>query len=803
MGGRLSTKRSSSRKCSGKASIFELLLQLTKLEVTDTDSSELDEWMQQLFVTSIDDVSYDAIETYFKNFVFYNLLQANLSHGHIAKYWERYALFLRYIMDKDRATTLREFDLNDGDPIKTLLTEESVDDGSNKPSTEEPPVKQDISCPTNPHNSGSRPSTGNNDPNAESLYMAFGLDDEPGGRQMGLGRRLMAKARALEMEEARNRMITSQESVTSELCDMVVNEPLGENVTEIYEKLRSGKGDTTKYLTPFVISKIFMKCLVDSLNAVELLFHMDYLSYYLEWTTKPIYKLNADDGISLVKGDVTNRSDGSNNEVNTGQNSDLNEEGPDDIDENPCVTDNVVKEIKKLVKLRSANETVPITAVIRMEAPLILLEEAITSAAAEAWSSPTLEAMKRGYCFIDHKMRIFSLKSIENILKNTNEVVEFMVIPFCTINYGGANVSSNLQNLTTTLIEYVTANIIPHTNAHDTFIKATQSMAADLLTILLSTIVMTPYICTFATSNQDFTYPTSFTWITRIHKRTKAVAPYYYIHMECLRQQMIENPEKLSVKQLQHVVDYYNKKHAPMAYWMLESMRHKIGRSHFMALIQCLIRLFSTTTHHTGHKRHLNNLRNHAVMYILLLVNAEERDQVIFLDEQGKPKESSSSSDASDYDGAEVEAIMRRARLLIPYNLQDQFTKQKTWSFKWVCDVVLPSQMAALAKAMQNMPPTKICNNELWLMLVELLMNDSNFKFTFYAKPAAFIKELMASIKTICILPKEHGKHDPERKSRSKSNTIPTTASPYIRTAIKLLTHYVVHQKVVPYLVAS
>ncbi|GFE55923.1 serine threonine kinase TIO, putative [Babesia ovis] len=806
MGAKLSTKRTSLPKRGARTSIFELLLQLPKVEITNDNRSGLEEWMQELFMTHVDDVSYEVVETYFRNFVFFNLLQANLVNGNIYHYWELYITSLEHILERD-AIPEEDHDL-EGDQGSTsaVSLEGSGETGSNdRYSSSEmhfDAAKGSYTAPLLKARPG--PLVGTNEDK--------GCDNSAEEKQRHARRVSGPKEfiRSTSMR-LRGRRQSVKSNVTSELEHVDPNDTFA----GIYEDIRRGKGDIAQRLTPFVISKIFMKCLMEYVNAVELLFHMDYLPYYLEWTSKATLKLKAEDGIHLVNEKKTkhtntketneqkqqSRSMDVKKDIDNGkqQTTDLDTRSTYEKFTGCCSTENGDYDNNRTLKLRCATESTVIIANIAEKASLRSMDDAILYAAIDRWSDSTIRALHRGYCFIDHKMRIFSLKSMGKLLNNTSGMLEFMVIPFCTVGYGGSKVKSRLQNLIVALFKYTTAHIKPASTGHDTFIKATQSMTADVLTILMSSIVMTPYLCVFTPSNGPGELPAPFAWISRVSKRTKSVAPYYYIHMECLRTQILEDfPSPVDYTELQPVFDYYDKKNAPMAYNMVESTRLAVGDMGLRAIVKSLIRLFLTTAPNSGCKRHITNLRNHMTLLFLLLIRAKERDKVLYYNEQGDLENMYDSTDTLlEMQEYQVDIPLDEVGLPNTQGIRKKYASLTNINYAThLGDCVSPILTASLAKAMHTVSAPKLCSNELWLILIDLLLNNVSFKYTFFDKSSSFIKELMNTIKNFSTVTKESCKVDHDNKSKIKPRPMLTSMTPLVRTLISILTQYVIHQKV-------
>ncbi|GIX65124.1 multidrug efflux RND transporter permease subunit [Babesia caballi] len=807
MGARLSTRRGSHQDHGEVLSIFELLLQLFKVGSTDDAAEEFDRLLRQLFDTAIDDVPYEAIEVYFKNFVLHNLLTANLKHGQICRYWDRYAELLEHIVERETgasnrsswsSSVFRSLRSSYGDSIdKSTLdmrSAKSTSRGNTLKSTQ------------------SYPSDGSHYSHCDSSSCTTYTDI------------------TVESEE------TSSSSVGAE---SVAAPTQGDDyMSHRYESIRRGKGDVKRALTFFIVSKIFVKCLVESVNAVELLFHMDYLPYYLEWVSMTQFKLighteatlvdpkgqegqtgSHEDGGELQEADRANKNAGEPNVdgvVSDKKASGLADDNESDEAEASSIPvseamvapvvesqkqhEAEITENRRVIRLRVVEQKETISVRVPVDVTFESLKEDILSVASRAWPYGTMQALQRGFCFIDHQMRIFSLKSIVGLFEHTNETVELMAIPFCTSSYEGTGETSRLKRLLLALHSYITAHIKPASSAHGAFLRASQSMAADVLVMLLSSIVTTPYLCAHADQSQPPPPPPTFAKITNVPKSVRAVAPFYYIHMECVRfQLMIGAPPNKDPTELQPVFDYLMKTNAPMMYTLVEPLRSAIGARGFEAAAQCLVRLLSASTS-SGQKRHLVNLRNHLPLLLLLLIGARERDLLL------PGKGPSGYNRKAVENGAEAPSRMQSCKLAkalksmglqVPASmLNSHIAASCVPHSMWFAEHVPPELMSTMAKALARTSASKICANELWLVLIDVLAHDKNFASTFFAKPGSFVRELMGAIRKHSELPKEGTNGRTKSTAPNDIADYLVSKSPLVRTMVSILVHYLVQKKV-------
>ncbi|ORM41255.1 uncharacterized protein BXIN_0877 [Babesia sp. Xinjiang] len=782
MGGRLSTKRCAFHSRGDKESIFESLLQFPRLKITDESDQELEEWMKRLFFTPIDNVAYEAIEIYIKNFVIDKLLKVNLKHGHMYRYWERFTILLEHVLRCDKS--------------------EENDDYMEQQS----------------HIS----ETGSN------IDMQIAIDKDlehlQGQTSDDLDTKDVPLPTAAFYELKPKRSSSRVEPPLSKMDSVIHIDQEDATLLGLYERVRQGKCAITRCLTLFVISRMLMKCLMDSVNAVELLFHMDYVPCYLEWSYKATFKLNAEDGINLVTDDPQNYMTYGSQDTNlwhssssktysafesksyehlagSGEDGSYVMPGSGRSAEAPIRQKAKDKmEINRTVRLRFPVEENTINTVITAGSTLKSIEETIVNGAMLEWSESSIKALHQGFCFIDHNMHIFSLKSFEVTVFERKGVSEFMIIPLCTIDYGGSGYPSRLRRLLLALFSYTTANITAKSALHDTFLKATQSMVSDVLILLLSSIVLAPYLNTYPGPPKMVELPPMFSWVTEIPKSTKSVAPYYYIHMDYLRWQLFcDVPGRVDPIALQYIIGYYYKKQASMKYCTMETLRLGIGDLGPVATVKCLIRIFSANSE-IGCKRHLLNLRNHATLLFLILIGAKERGDALYLDDKTNTHQQNYSSTigtTQNIPPSRLASILEEAGVDVPDVIRNQQTSPMSAMYaKWLKENIPSQLMATLAKALKNVNASKICTNELWLVLISVLSNDKSFTLTFYAKPGLFIKEVINTMKRQSAMSGEYGKFDPYHNMEPVSTNITVTRSTSLNTLTNILIHYVVQEKV-------
>ncbi|GBE62424.1 thyroid adenoma-associated homolog, putative [Babesia ovata] len=795
MGARISTRCGKSQVKDHKVSIFELLLQLSKVGTTKDGEDEICRLFQQLFDISIEDVPYETIEVYFQNFVLHNLLSVNLSHGQIYRYWECYAALLEYIVKRESVAADKSGLGRTGSASTNTTTLAS---GNTKT---EVPISRASSYTKNGQGMGYKPECSNHSE----------LDTFAG---------------------------------KEETLDPVGSAPSAENdIFNTYERLTRGKCDVVRCLTPFVISKVFIRCLVASVNAVELLFHIEYLPYYLEWSSQAVFKLNAQDGTDhFMANQSTNvahadDSDGdhpkqdkrqhgleggdSNPSVETtaeGYNCIDNKRAEDNVNDTssglvpgPCsITFTPSQKYEensenlRTLKLRLSTEKEPINVRVNVDESLESINNAILEEALRAWSDSATHALRRGFCFIDHKMRIFSLTCVVELLKRSKGAVEFMALPFCSVAYGGSEQASRLQRLLLALHSYITMDISPLSSSHTTFIKASQSMATDVLVILLSSIVMAPYVNTCVDKRKTTEISSMFTCIKNVPKTVRSVAPFYYIHVECVRSQLfVKGPPDQTPNAIEPVVDCFMKRNAPMIYTSVDSLRNAIGSRGVETTAWCLVRLLLTSPQNVW-KRHLNALRDNVTLLMLIMISAGKGDGLLSQTEEmakrhktlGYSTEMLSPPGINQTDDVieEAETNILKSMLILKNSLNDIH-------YSLLLGENLPQElMVAMAKAMDNISPSITCSNELWLILIDMLSCNKVFASTFYLKPGPFIREVMSTIRKHSAIKREVVKGKTSGQTPAECPHHLASRTPLIRTFVNILVHYIVHKKV---LVAS
>ncbi|CDR98099.1 hypothetical protein, conserved [Babesia bigemina] len=803
MGARLSTRCGRSQVKDRKVSIFELLLQLSKVGVTKDSEDEVGRLFQQLFDIPIEDIPYETIEVYFQNFVLHNLLSANLSHGQICRYWECYAALLEYIVKRE-SVAADEYDADRSGSVSLQNDFEITIQTSTNTTT----------------------SLGSNTKNEVSILRASPFTRNGEGRDYEPNCSKDSEFETLAGKEETHNPVGGSPSAANGICNT-------------YESLLRGKCDVVRCLTPFVISKIFIRCLVASVNAVELLFHMEYLPYYLEWSSQAIFKLNAQDvtdiSVTSQRQNVVHGDDDAENLSGQDQpqpglekeNSNPSVEATaeecnyigtaveeEDVDGTssevaPCPCPSTVtssqiyeenSEIIRTLRLRMSTEKEPINVPVNVDGSLESINNAIMEEALNAWSDCTTHALRRGFCFIDHRMRIFSLTCVVELLKRAQGAAEFMALPFCSVAYGGSGRASHLQRLLVALHAYITTDITPSSTSHATFIKASQSMATDVLVILLSSIVMAPYVNTCIDKRRTAEISPMFTCIKNVPKTVRSVAPFYYIHVECVRSQLFVNvPSDLPPNAIEPVVDYFLKRDAPMIYASMDSLRDAIGSRGVEDMAWCLIRLLSTSPQNAW-KRHLNVLRDNVTLLMLIMIGAGK--EYVFLSKTEEMAErfktfeystgtlSLTGSSHTDEFIEETEANISQPTA-IPHKSLNNIHHSLLFS-----EQLPQGLMVAMAKALDNLSPSMTCSNELWLILIDMLSCDKTFALTFYLKPGSFIREVMSTIKKHSAMKKEAIRGKTSGHAHEKCPHHLVSRSPLIRTLVNILVHYIIHKKV-------
>ncbi|KAK1935869.1 hypothetical protein X943_000079 [Babesia divergens] len=773
MGAQQSYVRGVSTNGGDRVSIFKLLLQFTTIGDTNEGNEGLTYLFRALLDTKIDDVSYEVLEVYLRNFVLHNLLNINLRHGKLYCYWDRYAALLEQIVKYESLAPLHPSDDTNGS----------------------------IGCTTIPSGSTQRIII------EEILDSTSGGCDEP---QLGGG--LLHDGDCMAPTPDTQSQKPSEMFIVTNMADKSNSRLRKDGSAKItthdgtdigsYIGIVKGLSDPTRSLTLFVISKILFKCLIDTIDTAEILFHMDYLPYYLVPDALSFFNLDIAERKEAIP-ECTSEKPACHN-ISDDQVVDEADKCSDTIcessDEHSIASSSISIEAKSnncgAMILRFCTEVHTITVEVPAGAAWKQVADGVIIEAAKTWSHGTMEALRRGFCLVDERMRIFSLQNIGFLFDHTKEHVEFMVLPFCISTYGSIGATSHLKRLLQALFTYITADIRPISSSHGIFLRASQSMAADVLVILLSCIVMKPYLCTTAKAELDSQFPPNFKWVKRAPTSTRSVAPLHYIYLDRIRSQlMLDRRSEVDQRDVHPVIDYAMNYGDNIKYGLLESFRFSIGRCGLETAARCLIRLLKSNAPNSS-KRHLNNIRNHMVLLLLLLLNPTETDAFPYPESDGHSTPSMTTFTNSIYTSlpSNIAKVLKEADVKVPEVFCNQSSQQSSTA---VVDRQLPLELLVeLGKSLLDMGAPKVCSNELLLVLVDILSNNREFTSTFYARAHNFVREVINTIRRNSTISKQ------KKYSRLCGNYIhlyidyEVTKAPLLRTLIRILTHYIRHHKV-------
>ncbi|KAK1442431.1 hypothetical protein BgAZ_404610 [Babesia gibsoni] len=772
MGFKTSVSRGTAPLSAEEGSIFKLLSQLTRTGGGDCGEEELDSLFLQFLSIRINDLPYEALEIYCQSFVIENLLNVNLRHGNLYGYWNRYSNLLEQILDNE---------------IPAAVHKSTVVDPPN--STKEDHNNELDSC-----------AEGDLPINPDSTDHAKDVGDGIQTTSSKSHRKSSVSLAAIKDIFSRKSRGSRSNSGSIELNNLT-RANTGEKQLSIYKEYKYGKIFLADCLSIFVVSRILCKGLIGKINTTEFLFHMDYIAYYLSNGVLAFFKLENDQrdecaprpvstplptgkAEDSVKETVENADEErSDNEVGfsdkniltSGSSSDSQEEG------DSCTEENRI--YYRRMTLNICTEDKALTIKVARGATSSQIVDDVIETAKKVWSIGTMESLKCGFCLVDAKMSIFSLMNIARLLESVTADVEFAIIPFCTSTYGTQKDTSPLQKLFNATYSYITADFQPISDSHEAFLMASRSMAADVLVMLLSCIVMKPYLFT-KQEDAEKTFPLAFRWINEVSPTTKSVAPFYYIHMDAVRSQLLMDPlSEMEQHNLESVMAYSMNYSNPIKYGLLDSLHSRIGPEGLDKTAYCLIRLLRLNTS-TKYKVHVNNLRNHVTTLLLLLLEKGRGNEVSnSMPYRDNPRDT--SGDHNYKEGASVSSIANDTETTdVGVNEGGEFTgkSDKGSGGSYIEFHLSPEVIVGIANALASVSPSVIYSQESLLLLVDAMSETALFSNIFYSALTNFTKEVLSSLNKKYAVGK-----------CKEENNIPK--SPTVRTLIRITSHYFRHCK--------
>ncbi|KAK2196111.1 hypothetical protein BdWA1_002711 [Babesia duncani] len=230
----------------------------------------------------------------------------------------------------------------------------------------------------------------------------------------------------------------------------------------------------------FILSNVLVKCMAKRLSFVEILYHLDYVEYFLTNGTK-----------------IFNQPD-----VNL---------------KNPAL------------RLYMVRQNDPIDIYLDFKINCNNLRNKIQNIAKEKWS----ESLKSNFCLMDSERSLFSIESIVQILPRIKETVTLFIILF-----EASSTSSCLYQLLESIHFYIVELRI-----QGEFAQKTKSLMADTLIHFTSSIIRNKYLCGNdkydVADDLILPIPKSFEWVTKLRKCDLNLAPFNFIMLKKLQHQIM------------------------------------------------------------------------------------------------------------------------------------------------------------------------------------------------------------------------------------------------------------------------